>query len=193
MADPLLKEMQIQSSRREIKLRFADLFKELKLSPEQIETFGQTVANRGLGLGEGQGQLTSEEVESRLRSLLGEAGYARFQEFTEEVPVRATLKLLESQLGANQLTAVQASRLWQIVKAEPYDLTYGIEGDTPEAIIQGAPNEIERHLQQVAESNQRIMQQAGVFLSPNQLAALNTVLANALKARTAQAAAFQKR
>ncbi len=183
--DPATKDLMNQQARRIIKLRFTELFEELKLSPEQIDTFAQTYANSGLS---GRDE---SDVQSRLRNLLGEAGYARFQEFEKEVPVRATLEQLKSQLGGNQLTAEQSSRLWQIVKAEPYDLTYGIEGDLPEA-LQGSPDEVARHLQQVAESNQRIAQQAGTFLEPGQLAALNLILTNALKTKTAQAATLKK-
>jgi hypothetical protein len=45
----------------------------------------------------------------------------------------------------------------------------------------------------VAQSNQRIIQQAGSFLTPDQLAALNTLLANAINARKVQAAALIQR
>jgi hypothetical protein len=45
-------------------------------------------------------------------------------------------------------------------------------------------------MQQVAESNQRIVQQAGNVLNPDQLAALNTVLNNAVTSRQLQAAAL---
>jgi RNA polymerase sigma factor (sigma-70 family) len=189
MADPAMKELMIQSGRREIKLRFAELFQELKLSPEQIETFAQTYANNGLGLGDGQGRLTNEEVESRLRSLLGDAGFARYDEFTQEVPARATVRQLNSQLGASQLTAEQGARLLQIVKAEPYDLTYGIEGDLNKA-FSGSQNQVDNQVRLVTESNRRIVQQAGAFLTPEQLVALNTVLTNALNTRITQGAAL---
>jgi hypothetical protein len=42
----------------------------------------------------------------------------------------------------------------------------------------------------VAESNQRVLQQAGGFLSAEQLAALTTVLSNGINSRIAQGAAF---
>jgi hypothetical protein len=45
-------------------------------------------------------------------------------------------------------------------------------------------------VQQAAASNQRIVQQAGAFLAPDQLAALNSVLTNALNVRIAQAVAL---
>jgi hypothetical protein len=42
----------------------------------------------------------------------------------------------------------------------------------------------------VAESNQRLLQQAGEFLNSDQVTALNTVLSNGITARVTQAAAF---
>jgi hypothetical protein len=68
-------------------------------------------------------------------------------------------------------------------------LTYGIEGDLNEAFF-GAQDQIDNFVQQVTTSNQRIVQQAGAFLAPDQLAALNSVLTNALNVRIALAAAL---
>jgi RNA polymerase sigma factor (sigma-70 family) len=182
MADPAMKEMVDQQARREIKLRYADLFRELKLSPERIEKFAVAYANSGL-------THSDTDIESRLRSLLGDDSYVRFKEFTQEVPARTTVKLLNSQLGASQLTDEQDAQLLQVVKAEPYDLIYGIEGDLNPAFF-GAQDQVDNYVQQAAASNQRIVQQAGAFLAPDQLAALNSVLTNALNVRIAQAVAL---
>jgi hypothetical protein len=45
----------------------------------------------------------------------------------------------------------------------------------------------------VGDSNERVLQQAGAFLNPDQMAALKTVLANGITARTTQAAAFTQK
>jgi RNA polymerase sigma factor (sigma-70 family) len=187
--DPATRDMLNQQARREIKLRFADFFAQLRLTPDQIETFAQNYANSGLGPTDAQSE---PSLEKRLRSLLGDSGYDQFKQFEKEVPARATVSQLNSQLGANQLTGEQSSRLLQIVKAEPYDLTYGIEGDLPDG-VRGSPDEVGQYLQKVADSNQHIAQQAAAFLAPDQLTALNTILSNALNTRAAEAAAFQKR
>jgi hypothetical protein len=154
----------------------------LKLSPEQIEKFAVAYANSGL-------THSDTDIESRLRSLLGDDSYVRFKEFTQEVPARTTVKLLNSELGASQLTDEQDAQLLQVVKAEPYDLIYGIEGDLNPAFF-GAQDQVDNYVQQAAASNQRIVQQAGAFLAPDQLAALNSVLTNALNVRIALAAAL---
>ena len=79
-----------------------------------------------------------------------------------------------------------------MIKAEPLDLTRGIIG-SPDPAFLGSEADISAFLQQVAESNQRILQQAGAFLKPTQLAALNDVLSKAIDARKLQGAAFFQR
>jgi hypothetical protein len=185
MADPAMKEMMDQQARMIIKVRYADLFHELKLSPEQIDKFALTYANSGMAP-------AGTDVDGQLRSLLGDAGYARFKEFTQEVPARTAVKLLNSQLGASPLTDEQDARLLQIVRAEPSNLTYGIEGDLNDAFF-GTQDQIDNYVQQVAASNQRVVQQAAAFLAPDQLAALNTVLTNSLNFRIAQGAALTQK
>jgi RNA polymerase sigma factor (sigma-70 family) len=185
MADPAMKEMVDQQARRVIKLRYAEMFRELKLSPEQIEKFALIYANSAAAP-------AGTDVDGQLRSLLSEEGYARFQEYTQEVPARTTVELLNSQLGASQLTDEQNAQLLQLVKAEPYNLTYGIEGDLNPAFF-GTQDQIDNYVQQAADSNQRVVQQAAAFLTHDQLAALNAVLTNALSARVVQAAALTQK
>jgi hypothetical protein len=57
----------------------------------------------------------------------------------------------------------------------------------------GSPAEIDSFLQRVTESNQRILQQAGSFLAPDQLAALDHVLTDAIEKRKLQGAAYFKK
>jgi len=42
----------------------------------------------------------------------------------------------------------------------------------------GSPEEIDNYLAKVAASNQRVIQQASTFLTPEQLATFKTVLSN---------------
>ena len=124
-----------------------------------------------------------------MQALLGDAGFARFKEYSDEIPARTTVSLLKSQLGDNQINDEQSARLLQVVKAEPPDLTSGITG-APDKAFLGSQADIDTFLGQVAESNQRILQQAASFLTPDQLAALNTELSNAINTRKLQAAAL---
>jgi hypothetical protein len=114
--------------------------------------------------------------------LLGETGFARFKEFQGEIPARATLELLNNELGSTPITDIQRANLLQIIKAEPYNLTHGILGEVDGAFL-GSQDEVDDYLLKVARSNQHILQQAGGILAPDQLAALDKVLADGISTR----------
>ena len=110
-------------------------------------------------------------------------------EYYYENPAHATVDLVNGQLGGNQLTDTQVNSLFQVVKAEPFELTRGISGDWDPAFW-GPQESIDDHLLKIMDSNQHVMQQAGSFLTPDQLTELDTVLSNGISDRVAQAAAF---
>jgi hypothetical protein len=120
---------------------------------------------------------------------LGDGGYARYKEYSDEIPGRTTVNLLNGQLGDSPLTAEQSARLVQAIKTEPADLTSGITGSPDKAFL-GSQADIDNFLGQVADSNQRVLQQASNFLTAGQLASLNNVLTNSINTRKLQAAAL---
>ena len=202
--DPAMKQFVREGAMKEFKLRYAPLAQALKLTPEQTEQFielftklwfdiyvtADTVPGNPDPAKAVQDVATAKaDIENQMRSLLGESGFAQFKEFTFEIPARATLDLLYGQLGDKQLADDQTDRLFQVLKAEPYELTHGIEGDVNKAFF-GSPSQVADYLLRLAESNQRVIQQASSFLTPEQLATLNAVLAKSVKARQAQAAAL---
>ena len=127
-----------------------------------------------------------------MQSLLGPAGYARYSEFNQEIPAQTTVTLLNTQLGDNPLSDDQGARLLQVVKAEPYTSTHGIAGELDMAFF-GSQEDIDKHFQQVTESNQRILDQAASFLTPQQLTALATVQSNSINAQKTQGAALTQK
>ena len=149
---------------------------------EQMMAAGQKTSNQAPADNSGDG-------DNRLRALLGDEGFARFKDYSHEIPSRTTLALLKNQLGENSLSEEQSARVMQIVKSEPYELTQGIFG-APDKAFLGSQSDIDNFLQRVTESNQRILQQAGNVLNPDQLAALDSVLNNAVASRKLQAAAL---
>ncbi len=205
LSDPVMREYFHQTQLNTLRSQFGHLFRDLKLTPEQTERVVQAMGdlfmkNTGKMYAIPQGTLSAAEItqaasereaelQRQLQPLLGENGYAQFTEFRKGFPADATVDLVNGQLGANQLTDAQNARLAQIVKAEPFDLTRGISGDWDPAFW-GSPEDIDKHLQQVAESNQRIIQQSSGFLASDQLAALTAVLTNGVNERIAQAAAL---
>jgi len=198
MSDPAMKEYLRHAQMEKIRSMYADLFKELKLTPEQSDQILNALCDHAAKT---LGQITSPGTSnqsaadanaalgSQLYALLGDAGMARFQEYSAEIPARTTLTLLNTQLGDTPLSADQNAQLLQVIKAEPADLTMGITG-APDKAFLGSQADINNFLQQVAQSNQRILQQAGSFLTPDQLAALNALLTKAVETRQLQAAAL---
>jgi len=205
MHDPKMRAYMLATQRNTIRVKFKDLFKELKLTPEQTEQVIQVMCDRLTANTERlysipQGVMTQAQIDQAsadrwaglkadLLPILGEDGWARFKAHTDEQPGHATVELLNGRLGASQLTDVQNNQLFKLVKAEPFDLTRGISGDWDPAFW-GAQEDIDNHLLQIADSNQRILQQAGSFLTPDQLSQLSLVLSNGINERIAQAAAF---
>jgi len=203
MSDPAMKAYIRQAQIEKIRSMYTDLFKELKLTPDQSDAFLQTLsdqASKGLAKymagAQGAPEQTSAEpatdLESQLRTLLGDSGYNRFKEYSDEIPARTTVSLLNSQLGENALNSEQSARLIQVVKAEPAELTMGITG-APDKAFLGSQADIDSFLAQVGESNQRIVQQASGFLTADQATGLNTLLNNAVGNRKLQAAALIQR
>ena len=198
MSDPAMKEYLRHAQMEKLRSMYADLFKELKLTPEQTDQFLQIMgdmASKSMEQTATPGTPNQSAIDalaglgSQLYTLLGDQGMARFKEYSDEIPARTTVSLLNGQLGDNPLSADQSAQLLQVVKAEPVDLTRGITG-APDKAFLGSQADIDNFLQQVAQSNQRILQQAGSFLTPDQLAALNAELTKAIEARKLQAAAL---
>jgi hypothetical protein len=131
----------------------------------------------------------SADLQNQVKSLLGETNYARFAEFSQEIPARTTINLLNTQLGDTPLNTEQSARLLQVVKSEPYNLMQGVTG-APDKAFLGSQTDIDNFLGQVAESNQRILQQSANFLDADQQATLAIVLSNAITSRKLQAAAL---
>ena len=200
MRDPAMKEFMRQAQMDKIRSMFTDLIKELKLTPEQSDRFLQAINDHttkilaqltapGQAAAESAAADASQELGTQLQALLGDSGFARFKDHGAEIPARTTVSQLNTQLGDSPLSEDQSARLLQAVKAEPYDLTQGITG-APDKAFLVSETDFDNFLQQVALSNQRILQQAGSFLTPDQLAALETLLSNAINARKIQAAAL---
>jgi RNA polymerase sigma factor (sigma-70 family) len=199
MSDPAMRDYIHQVQAKMIKERYEPLMKELQLTPENAEKFTQVIgdmwAKGTQAVSEGGDSSkqtvreTYEKTTKDLESLLGEAGFARYNEFNMEIPARTTIKLLDGKLEGNQLTDDQTAQLIKVVMGEPFEMTHGISGDWDNAYF-GTQADFDEHMQKVQESQQRILQQASSFLNSNQLSALATIQTDSLNARKTQAAAF---
>ncbi len=197
MSDPAMKEYLRQAQMEKIKAMFADFIKESNMTPEQSDQFLKLMtdeASKSMERLVANGKMEMDPADAQafgaqLQALLGDDGMARFKDYHGELPARTVVSLLNGQLGDTPLSTDQSTRLLQIVKTEPMNLTRGITG-MPDPVFMGSQADIDNFLQQVDQSNQRILQQSGSFLTTDQLAALNTVLTNAVSARQLQGAAL---
>jgi hypothetical protein len=203
--DPAMKNMVREGLRQWFQYNFGDLFKELKLTPEQTRAAIQLCADSATRNFERlsalrPGTVSQDEIArlrddfladyfNQLQPLLGETGVARFKDIRNEMPARATVGLLNGQLGDSQLTDDQSTRLVQIMKTVPFDLTSGMLYGLDEAFW-GTPQDIQDHVSKIEDSNAHVLQQAGSFLTPDQLSALSTVLSNGITYRLGYAAAY---
>jgi hypothetical protein len=208
MSDPAMKSSMRQNCLLRTQIAFSDLFKELKLTPEQSQKASQLISDSMMNAAEKlyalpQGTMNPDElsqladgwikdVAKELVPLLGDKGAARFTQYYEDIPAHAAVELLKGRLGGDQLSDDQNNRLLQIIKAEPFGLTSGIAGIW-EKDFWGSQAAVDNHLEQVAQSNQHIVDQASSFLTADQVDNLNAVLSNSVSARMAQAAAYIKK
>jgi RNA polymerase sigma factor (sigma-70 family) len=202
MSDPAMRDYIHQVQAKMIRERYEPLFNELKLTPENAEKFTQVIGDmwaKGTAAVSEGGETSKEnareayeKTSKELESLLGEAGFARYNEFNVEMPARSTIKLLDGRLGDNPLTDDQTAKLIKVVMGEPFELTHGISGDWDNSYF-GSQADFDEHIQKVQESQERILQQASSFLNSNQLSTLATIQTDSLNARKTQAAAFTQK
>ena len=205
MSNPSMAEYMRHAAAEKIKSLYAPLFQELNLTPEQRDQFGQLFGDRATNffaklaaMPQGDPAQAQAAVDSsagtnalsaRVHALLGDAGFARYEEFSQELPGRAMVGLLSPQLESNPLTPDQTASLIQVVKAQPRELMTGLLG-SPDMAFLGSQADIDAFLQRVADSNQRIVEQASAFLTPEQTDALGSVLSNSITTRKLQGAAL---
>ena len=186
MDDPMIKEFMLQQQLSKIKNQYAPLVKSLKLTPEAADKFMQLLTDNatknmelGMGLMKGDADAATttqakaeakNELSGQLQALLGPDGYAQYDAFTQDLPAKAMLGLLQGQMVDNPLSEDQSARLLQLLKSG------GPKSDDLDSGSSSAA--IEQYLQQQADHNQQLLQQAAEFLSPEQLAAVGTFQTN---------------
>jgi RNA polymerase sigma factor (sigma-70 family) len=205
LGNPGLRDYLQRSETAKMRTRYEPLAQSLNLAPDQSDRLAKimgdvTMTNIEIGVAYAQGvtdraaahqaaAAAAADAASQLQTLLGADGYAQYQQYNREYPAQTTLKLLNAQLGDTPLTSDQGASLFQSVMAEPFRLTHGITGD-PDAAQFGSPEIVDGYFQQVADSQQRLLQQAASYLTPDQLAAYGTVLSNSLTAQKAKFSAL---
>ncbi len=119
-----------------------------------------------------QTEVDSErEATNQVRLLLGEDGFASFQQCQKRFPARSLVQQFDKQLGPFPISAFQQEALARVIEAEPPEVASGLAGDfTVRELV--SPDGLNRRFALQAESNQRILQAAAGFLSPEQVETL---------------------
>ena len=167
--------------------RLTPLIEGLKLKKPEAEKLLGIGADRGLknletAVAFTEGTLTAEaavqaeanterDATNQIRLLLGDSGFAGYQECQMEFPARTLVDQFNKQLGPFPISAFQREALARVIEAEPPEVASGLAGDfTVRDLV--SPDGLVGRFAAQAESNQRILQAAAGFLSPEQVESL---------------------
>jgi len=125
---------------------------------------------------------TEWEATNQVRSLLGEEGFAKYDECQKTFPARTLVQQFDKQLGPFPLSAIQQEALARVIEAEPPEVARGLAGDfTVRQLV--SPAGLDGRFQEQTESNQRILQAAAGFLSAEQVESLRVMQASNMSAQ----------
>jgi len=178
--------------------RLTPLIEGLKLKKPEAEKLLGIGADRGLknletAVAFTEGTLTAEaavqteadterDANGQIRLLLGDEGFAGYQEYQQEFPARALVDQFNKQLGPFPISAFQREALARVIEAEPSEVASGLAGYfTVRELV--SPDGLEGRFAAQAESNQRILQAAAGFLSPEQVESLRLMQVSNMSAQ----------
>lgn len=137
MEQPEMQRLMAIQQKGQLDSRYAALFKNLKLSPEQLDKFKtllvekQTALQDVLAAARSQGinlrddpesfqkmvAQTQAEVDNSIKAMLGEEGFAKYQNYQETIPQRSVVNQLQQSLSytGSPLSDAQAEQLVQIL------------------------------------------------------------------------------
>jgi len=180
------------------RFRYGPFAEQLKLGPEQGEKLIQMAADGAMKILDAvaaytEGKLTAEatlnieadairSATNQVRLALGDDGLARFEEYNQSYPARALVQQFDKQLGPFPISAYQRAGLSNTIQAEQLDVTRQLAGEIPVELVVH-PDEINQRFELQSQINQRILQQAAEFLSPDQLKTLALMQTNNLSAQ----------
>jgi len=181
-----------------IRTRLRPLIEGLKLTEETSEKLSeagvdQRMKNVDTAVAFTEGTLTAEaavqteanterDANDQVRQLLGEEGFASYQESEKEFPARTLVDEFNKQLGPFPISAFQREALARAIEAEPPEVSAGLAGDfTVRELV--SPDGLDGRFAAQAESNQRILQAAAGFLSPEQVESLRLMQVSNMSAQ----------
>ncbi len=185
MQDPDLVKTVLEQRASQLKMQYAPLVKQLKLTAEQAAKFYQVLlggtnaqsessllsAQNGAEGWQSAALQYLKQQERDLQALLGDAGYAAYEDYKQSVGDRDYLSTLKNYFTDNPLGEDQQQRLLQVMVAA----RQSVEAGSP--LDYSQPN---AGLQQQEQINQQVLAQAAAFLSPEQLQTLGSSQSNLL-------------
>jgi len=196
MDSPEMQQLVSLQFRRMLDTRYAALFKNLKLSPDKLDEFQHLLeekqntmrdvvaAMRSQGLTPGRDNAdemqtlvrnANAEIESQIRSTLGESAYAQYQTYETSQPQRATVDRVQQRLSysGQPLTDQQASQLLNLmIQASPppaAETNNGSGGNSLRRVVSSGMG------LDSAPITPQVLAQASGVLSSTQLAALQEI------------------
>jgi RNA polymerase sigma factor (sigma-70 family) len=177
--------------------RYGALAKELRIDPEEGDKLVQFAADESMKVLEAVAAFTDGKISAdaalkiqaeaiqngtnQVRVKLGEEGLARFEEDMRSWPARTLVAQFDKQLGPFPISAYQREGLLKIFQAEPLDMTRQLAGEISVELVVN-PEDLNQGFTRQAAANQRILERAAGFLSPEQLEALQAMQADNLSA-----------
>ncbi len=200
MKDPdyanLIKAMSVQQAQL-LKKQYAPLVKQLNLTPEQSDAFYALITDnatnttaQGLAIMNGTNKSdvisaiagTEKSFQDQMRSFLGDAGFAQFEEYETTIPDRQLLEQMKTSFADNPLTDDQEQCLLQLMVTERKNSILAIDPATGKPALAGSDRvaQAEQTIQIQDQIDQHVYQQAANFLSPGQLQSLGNSQTNML-------------
>jgi hypothetical protein len=198
MKDPDFMKAVSQQQAQVIKTQYAPLVKQLDLTPDQRDAFYKALTDnmtnamaQGLAMmsGTNNPEATStaaaaqKSMQEQMKSLLGDAGYAQFQDYQTSLPDRVLFDQMKTSFSDNPLTDDQQQRLLQLMITERKITVTAMDPATGMPYAPSAANsaaQLEKSMQDQEQVNLRVYQQAADFLSPAQLQTLGASQSNLL-------------
>lgn len=205
MKDPAMKKLIRDQQRAIMDPLYKPLVKQLGLSPEGASQFKDMLAETATKAADSAGSLLGgssptnraeavsalaagqKTAEAEMKSFLGEAGYAQYQDYQQTVAERMQLMAYQQTAGAEfPLTDQQTEQLLGFMKEEKQNLAASGNQPSPGAGQGGSPGnlsdtQVEQLLQTQQALSQRVYDRARTILSPDQANAFGTFQTNQIQ------------
>ncbi len=194
MDSPEIQQLVSLQSRRMLDTRYAGLFKNLKLSPDELDEFQHLLeekqntmrdvvaAMRSQGLTPGRDNAdemqalmrnANAEIDTQIRTTLGDTAYSQYQSYETSQPQRATVDRVQQRLSysGQPLTDQQASQLLDLMVrvSPPVTESSAANGGTLRRAFAAGMG------QDAAPITPQVITQASGILSPTQVTALQQI------------------